>query len=110
MMSKSGSIAENDEFHAGSGDGDIHAAQIVQETDIAFFVGTDEADENDIPFLSLKTVDGVDGDEAFQGMKEVVAFNELADILHLHPVRGDQPEVNAFFQDSFHANFLDVIL
>ena len=53
-------VAEDDEFHARPGDGDVHAAQVAEETNLSFIVGTDEGDEDDVAFLPLKTVNGVD--------------------------------------------------
>ena len=89
MAGEGWGIAEYDKFHAGPGDSDIHATQVIEKPDVAVFVGTDEADENDISFLTLETVDGVNGNKAFQGMKEAVVLDELADVLHLHPVWRD---------------------
>ena len=80
MTGKSGGVTDNDEFHPGAGDGDVHPAQVVQEADVAFLVGTDKTDENDIAFLPLESVDGVDGDESSQRVEESVAFDQLADV------------------------------
>ena len=52
---------QNDEFEAGAGDGDVHAAQVGKKTNLSRFVGTNQRDENDVALLSLKSIDGVDG-------------------------------------------------
>ena len=36
------SIAEDDEFHSGTGNGDIHTAQVTKEANLSFVVGSDE--------------------------------------------------------------------
>ena len=57
-------IAKNDELHASTGDGDIHTAQVAQEADLAIIVGAHKGNQDNVAFLSLETVDGVDGDKA----------------------------------------------
>ena len=56
------SVADDDEFHAGAGDGDVHAAEVVEEADRALVVVAYHADEDDIAFLSLEAVDSGCGD------------------------------------------------
>ena len=51
----------NHQFHAGTGDGDVHAAQVAEETDPAFVVGTYEADHDHISLLPLEAIYRVDG-------------------------------------------------
>ena len=46
-------VSQNHQFHAGTGDGDVHAAQVAEETDPAFVVGSYETDHDHIAFLSL---------------------------------------------------------
>ena len=66
------SVAEDDEFHAGTGNGYIHAAQIAQETYLAFIIAAHHRDEDDVTFLSLKTVNGVYADGFAYGTKCVI--------------------------------------
>ena len=49
-------------------------------------------------------------DEFPQGDKEAVPFDNLPDILYLHPVRGYQPEIDSFIQHSFDSDFLNIFL
>ena len=72
MFRQRGGIAQDDELHAGAGDGHIHAAQVVEETDLPFFVGAHQADEDNVALLPLESVHGVDGDERPEGFEEGV--------------------------------------
>ena len=56
------SVADDDEFHAGAGDGDVHAAEVVEEADGTLVVVAYHADEDDIAFLPLEAVDSGCGD------------------------------------------------
>ena len=40
-------VAQNDEFHACPGDGDIHAPQVAEETDLSVVIGADKGDDDD---------------------------------------------------------------
>ena len=62
-------IAKDDEFHAGTGNGHVHAAQVAQEANLSFVVGTYQRDDDDVALLSLETVDGVDGDETAERLE-----------------------------------------
>ena len=63
-----------------------------------------------IPFLALESVHGVNRDEFPQRGKKAVPFDDLPDILYLHPVRGYQPEIDSFIQHSFDSDFLNIFL
>ena len=39
MGGECGGVSQNDEFHAGSGDGHVHAAQVIQESNVSLAVG-----------------------------------------------------------------------
>ena len=39
-----GGVADDYQFHPGTGDGDVHPAQVIQETDPSLVVGTNQAD------------------------------------------------------------------
>ena len=56
-------VAEDDELHACSGHGHIHAPDVGEEANLSLLVGADEADEDYVALLALESVDGVDGDE-----------------------------------------------
>ena len=58
-----GAVTYNYKFHARTRDGDIHSAQVAQETYVSFLVRAHKADDDDIPLLSLEAIDGVYGDE-----------------------------------------------
>ena len=72
------SIAENDEFHSGTGDGHVHATQVVEEADIAAFIVAHHADEDDIALLALETIYRVDGDLLSQWAKHLVVSHVFA--------------------------------
>ena len=58
---KGGSVSQDHQFHTGTGDGDVHAAQVAEETDPAFVVGAYEADHDHISLLPLEAIYCVDG-------------------------------------------------
>ena len=82
-----GGIAQDDELHAGTGDGYVHPAQVVEKPDLAVLVGTHQADEDYITLLSLETVDRIDRYRGTEGLEERVAPEQLAEVLHLCLVR-----------------------
>ena len=86
MAGESVTVAEDDDFHAGTGDGYVHAAQVAEEAYLAFVVGADEGDEDDVALLTLEAIDGVDADEGAVGLEEVAALEAVAQVLHLGAV------------------------
>ena len=62
-------VSQDHQFHAGAGDGDVHAAQVAEETDLPFVVGAYEADHDHVALLSLEAVYGVDGYQAAEGFR-----------------------------------------
>ena len=44
MGGECGGVSQNDEFLAGSGDGHVHAAQVIQESNVSLAVGPYETD------------------------------------------------------------------
>ncbi len=102
-------IAEDDEFHAGACDGHVHASEVAQETDLSFVVGTDEGDEDDVAFLALETIDGVDADEVAVRFEELAFFEETAEVLYLGAVGGDNAHVESFVEDAGFADFLKIL-
>ena len=61
VSGKGGAIADDDEFFAGAGHGDVHAADVGEEADVAIGVATYHANANDIALLALEAIDCVDG-------------------------------------------------
>ena len=64
-------VTENDDFHAGSGDGDVHASQVAEETYLSVVVGAHERDDDDVALLSLEAVDGIDADKSSEGLEKL---------------------------------------
>ena len=87
MFGQRGSIPQNDEFHAGPRDSHVHAAQIVQETNLSVFVGPYQTDEDNVALLPLKTVHRIDGNQGTVGLEERIFLDQLAEVLHLRLVR-----------------------
>ena len=76
MFSERIGVAEDDEFHAGAGDGHIHATQIAQESYLPFVVAAHQRDDDNVALLTLETVNGVHADESSHGFQHLTAFNE----------------------------------
>ena len=102
-------VAEDDEFHAGAGDGDVHAAEVAEEADGALVVVAHHADDDDVAFLPLEAVDAAYGDLPAEGAEEFLPFEQASDEAHLGTVGGDDAEVGAVVEDAFHAYHLDVV-
>ena len=86
MFSQRMVVAEDDDLHAGSGDGNVHAAQVAKETYLPFVVGTNQGDDDDVALLSLEAVNGIDADESAKGLEVFALHQEAPQILHLGPV------------------------
>ena len=98
-------VAEDDEFHASAGDGDVHAAQVAQEANLPFVVGAHERDEDDVAFLTLESIDSVHGEQVPEGFEEGVALEKVAQMLHLCAVGRDDAHVDLLFQKAGLADF-----
>ena len=76
MAAEGGTVAQNDELHAGTSDGYVHAAKVAQEAYLPLVVAAHEGDDDDVALLPLKAIYGVDGDEAAEGLEELVLLDE----------------------------------
>ena len=110
MTSHRRGIAQDDEFHAGTGDGDIHSAEVAEESDLSFIVGTHEGDEDDIALLSLEAIDGIHADETAIGLEELTLLEQATKILHLGTIRRDNAHIDALVEDALLADLLEITL
>lgn len=67
-------VAKDNELHPGACDGNVHAAKVAQETDIAFGIVSDQGNQDDVALLSLESVNGVDGNQAPVRFEERLFF------------------------------------
>lgn len=86
MACQRGNIAENDDFHSGAGNSDVHAAQVAQKTNFAIVVGAYHGYDNDVTLLALETVNGVDGDETAERLEELALHEQPAQELNLSTI------------------------
>ena len=108
MPGEGGCIAQNDEFHAGSGDSNIHAAQVVEETNLSLFIGTYKGDDDDIAFLSLEPINSIYRNEVVERFEKGFATDGLSQVLYLCLIGRNDSEVDAFLQDALLADTGDV--
>ena len=87
-------VAKDNQFHAGACYCHVHAPQVGEEANLPVVVGTHERYYYHVALLTLKAVHRVDGDETAQGAQLVVTAYQLAQILHLSPVRRDHAHVD----------------
>ncbi len=73
-LRQSGAIADHYELPAGPGHGDIHPADLGQKADPAVRIAAGHPDIDDIPFLALEAVDGIDGDLMWRAAPELRVF------------------------------------
>lgn len=63
MLGQCGSIAQNNQFHTGTGDGYVHTAQVIEEANLTVFIGTHQTDKNHVTLLPLKAIHRIDGNQ-----------------------------------------------
>ena len=102
-------IAEDDELHAGAGDGDIHAAEVVEEADGALVVVAHHADNYHVAFLPLEAVDAIDRYQLAERAEEFLPLEQAADEAHLGAIGGDDAEVDAVVLYAAEAYHLDIV-
>lgn len=88
-------VAQDDELHAGTRHRHVHAAQVFQETYLAFIVGTHQRDEDHVALLSLESVHRVDADQAAVRLEELIFLDEPLEVLHLSTIGRDDSYVDA---------------
>lgn len=108
MAGEGGDGAYDDELHAGSGHGYVHATEISQKTDVAVVVASHEGDDYDVALLPLKAVDGIYGNKMAEGLEERGALYKPAKILHLGAIWRDKAYVYAFVKKPLLTYFLDI--
>ena len=89
-------ISEDDQFHSGTGDGDIHTSQVAEEAYLSLVVGSHQRNQDDIALLSLEAINGIDADETAVGLEELLLFKQPSQILHLSTIWRDDTHVEAF--------------
>ena len=72
MTGERAAVAEDDDLHAGTGDGDVHAAHVTEEAYLSFLVRADEGEDDDVALLTLEAVDGIDADAAAERFEELI--------------------------------------
>lgn len=100
MLRKCIHATENDEFHPGTCDGYIHTTEVAEETYLSLIVATYEGEDDDIAFLSLETIHGIDRDEMAERFEELALPYESAQQLHLSTIWRDDTHVDAFVEDA----------
>ena len=71
-------VTKDNELHPGACDGNVHAAKVAQETDIALGIVSDQGNQYDVALLSLESVNGVDGNQTPVRFEERLLFHHLA--------------------------------
>lgn len=87
-------VAQDDELHAGTRHRHVHAAQVFQETDLSFVIGTHQRDEDHVALLSLESVHRVDADQAAVRLEELILLDEPLEVLHLSTIGRDDSYVD----------------
>ena len=102
------SVTKYDEFHACTSDGYIHATQVAQESYLPFIIGTYQGDNDDVAFLSLKTIHGIYADAGAEGFCPFFLPEQLTQILHLGTVGRDDAHIQSLVQDALFANQFEI--
>ena len=110
MAAEGGAVAKDDELHASAGDGHVHATEIAEEANLALVVAAHKGDKDDVALLTLKAVDGVDGDEAAEGLEELALLDETTQQLNLCAVGRDDAYVEPLAQYALLSYHLVVCL
>ena len=91
-------VAQDDELHSGSRHRHVHAAEVFQESYLAFIVGTYQRDEDHVSFLSLETIYRIHADQTAVRLEELILLDELLEILHLGTIRRNDAYIDALTQ------------
>lgn len=110
MAGEGGGVAYDDELHAGSCHCHVHAPEVAEKTDVAVGVAAHEGDYYDVAFLSLKAIDGVDGDQMAQLTEIWGILKQTTKILHLRPVRGYDSDIDSLVKEPLFSNFLYILV
>ena len=95
VVGKGLGVAYYDKLHAGTSHGDVHAAQVAQEADLAVGIVSHQRDDNHVALLALEAVDGAYGDVALEFAEVVLHLQQPPDESRLTAVGGDDSEVDA---------------
>ena len=101
-------VAQDDELHAGSRHRHVHAAEVFQETNLSFIIGTHQGDEDYVSFLALETIHRVDADQTAVRLEELILLDELLQILYLGTIRRNDAYVDALAQYTLLADLGEV--
>ena len=93
-------VAQDDELHSGSRHRHVHAAEVFQETDLAFIIRTYQRDENHVSLLPLETIHRVYADQTAVRLEELILLDELLEILYLGTVRRNDAYIDSFLQNA----------
>ena len=96
-------VAQDDELHSGSRHRHVHAAEVFQETYLAFIVGTHQGDEDHVSFLPLETIYRIHADQAAVRLEELILLDEFLEILYLGTVRRNDAYIDSFLQNALFA-------
>lgn len=96
-------VAQDDELHSGSRHRHVHAAEVFQETYLAFIVGTHQRDEDHVSFLPLETIYRIHADQAAVRLEELILLDEFLEILYLGTVRRNDAYIDSFLQNALFA-------
>ena len=110
MSGQCRSISQYNQLHTGTSNSYIHTTQIIQKTNLPFFIGTHQTDENNITLLPLKAIDRIDGYRLPVRLEKGIIPNQPAQILHLCLVRRNQTDINPFTQKPLPTNFGNILL
>ena len=110
VAAQGGGVAYDDEFHACTGDGHVHASEVGEEPHLSLFVLSHHGDEDDVALLSLEPVHGVYGDKVAEGFPVGVLAEHLAKQMHLALVGGDDTDVQTLVQDAVLAVALYIVV
>ena len=107
-MGEGVAVTEDDEFHPCSCHCHIHATQVGEESYLPVFVASDEGDEDDVAFLSLKAVNGLHRDDITEGFEGRSAAYLLTYVVGLNPVGRNDAHVKTLFEETLPSYLVDI--
>ena len=103
-------IAQDDELHARTSNGDVHTAQVAQETDLSLVVGAHQRDDDNVALLPLETVYGVHGYQVAEGLEVFLLLELRPQVLHLRTIGRDDAHIQPLVQHPRLADLLKILL
>lgn len=113
MLCQGAAVPHHNQFPLGSCQCHIQAALIRKKTNLSPVVGSGKADQHQVPFLPLKSINRIDGDQFSKGSqigKSIGFKNQMTQSSYLRRIRGNQSNGPTLFFKKSKSNAKDRVV